>query len=74
MACGWSASSGTSRTASRPVEQAREILKAQIAPVAAPLVSAVPAGTMLRALFLTESGEAYVDLSRDVATRTRADR
>src|SRR5262249_5328641 len=54
--------------AEQPVDQAREILNAQITPVAAPLVSAVPAGTVLRALFLTEGGQAYVDLSRDVAT------
>ena len=32
-----------------PVEQAREIIAAQIAPVAEPLVSAVPPGTTLRA-------------------------
>ena len=50
------------------VEQAREILSAQIAPVAEPLVSAVPAGTTLRAVFITDSGEAFVDLSRDVVT------
>jgi Sporulation and spore germination len=50
------------------VDQAREILNAQVAPVAAPLVSAVPPGTVVRALFLTEGGQAYVDLSRDVAT------
>jgi hypothetical protein len=50
------------------VDQAREILNAQVAPVAAPLISAVPAGTVVRALFLTEGGQAYVDLSRDVAT------
>jgi spore germination protein GerM len=54
--------------AEQPVDQAREILNAQVAPVAAPLVSAVPAGTVLRALFLTENGQAYVDLSRDVVT------
>jgi spore germination protein GerM len=54
--------------AEQTVDQAREILNAQIAPVAAPLVSAVPAGTTLRALFLAEGGQAYVDLSRDVAT------
>jgi spore germination protein GerM len=54
--------------AEQAVDQAREILTAQIAPVAAPLVSAVPAGTVLRALFLTENGQAYVDLSRDVTT------
>ncbi len=45
------------------VEQAREIIAAQIAPVAEPLVSAVPRGTTLRGLFLTERGDAYVDLS-----------
>jgi spore germination protein GerM len=50
------------------VEQAREIIAAQIAPVVEPLVSAVPPGTALRAVFLTESGEAYVDLSRELAS------
>lgn len=49
------------------LEQAREIVAAQIAPVVDPLVSAIPAGTTLRALFLTERGEAFVDLSREVA-------
>jgi spore germination protein GerM len=51
-----------------PVEQAREIISAQIAPVVEPLVSAVPPGTTLRAVFITEGGEAYVDLSRDVVS------
>jgi spore germination protein GerM len=49
-------------------EQAREIVAAQIAPAIEPLVSAVPAGTALRAVFLTEGGEAYVDLSREVVS------
>jgi len=49
-----------------PVDQAREILRAQLAPPDAPLVSAIPPGTTLRAVFLTPRGEAYVDLSRDV--------
>ena len=48
------------------VEQAREIISAQIAPVAEPLVSAIPPETKLRAVFITEGGEAYVDLSREV--------
>jgi len=48
--------------------QAREIVAAQIAPVVQPLVSAVPAGTALRAVFLTDGGEAYVDLSREVVS------
>jgi hypothetical protein len=51
-----------------PVEQAREIIAAQIAPVVEPLVSAVPPGTALRAVFITEGGEAFVDLSRDIVT------
>jgi hypothetical protein len=46
-------------------DQAREIIAAQIAPVAEPLVSAVPPGTTLRAVFITKSGDAYVDLSRE---------
>jgi spore germination protein GerM len=49
------------------VEQARQILEAQIAPASEPLVSAVPAGTKLRSVFVTPRGEAYVDLSREVA-------
>jgi len=47
--------------------QAREIVNAQLAPIAAPLVSAIPPGTTLRALYLNDKGEAYVDLSRDAA-------
>lgn len=45
--------------------QAREIIAAQVAPVAEPLVSAIPPGTTLRAVFITKSGDAYVDLSRE---------
>ena len=45
--------------------QAREIVAAQIAPVVEPLVSAIPPGTTLRAVFITKSGDAYVDLSRE---------
>jgi spore germination protein GerM len=50
------------------VEQAREILKAQLAPPAAPFVSAIPVGTALRALFLTAKGEAFVDVSSDIVS------
>jgi len=49
-------------------EQAREIVAAQIAPVVEPLVSAIPPGTTLRAVFITKSGDAYVDLSREART------
>jgi hypothetical protein len=48
------------------VEQAKSIITAQIAPVAEPLVSAVPPGTALRALFVTPQGEAYLDLTGEV--------
>ena len=48
-------------------EQAREIINAQIA-LGDPLVSAVPSGTMLRAVYLTERGDAYVDLSREAVS------
>jgi spore germination protein GerM len=50
------------------VEQAREIISAQIASVNEPLVSAVPSGTALRAVFISEGGEAFIDLSREVVS------
>jgi spore germination protein GerM len=50
------------------VEQARQIIEAQIAPVDQPLVSALPPATKLRAIFVTEQGEAFVDFSRELAT------
>ena len=49
-------------------DQAREIITAQVAAVTEPQVSAVPRGTQLRALFITDKGEAFVDLSREVVT------
>jgi hypothetical protein len=51
------------------VEQARRIIEAQIAPAAAPLASAVPAGTTLRSLYLTNKGEAFVDMSAEMRTK-----
>ena len=50
------------------VEQAKAIVGAQVAPATEPLVSAIPTGTTLRALFITRGGEAYVDLSRELVT------
>jgi spore germination protein GerM len=50
------------------VEQAREIIAAQIAPAAEPNVSAIPSGTSLRALFIDPKGNAYVDLTRPVSS------
>jgi spore germination protein GerM len=49
-------------------DQAREIVKAQLAPPPPPFVSAIPSGTALRALYLTPQGDAFVDLSAEVAT------
>lgn len=50
------------------VQQAREIITAQIAPTLEPIVSAIPPGTALRALFIGEHGDAYVDLTRAVSS------
>jgi germination protein M len=51
------------------VDQARHILLAQIGSPAAPLASAIPAGTALRALYVTERGDAFVDLSPEAQTK-----
>lgn len=56
------------RFEANPVEQARRIVEAQLEPVDRPLVSVVPAGTTLRALYITDRGEAFVDLSREVSS------
>ena len=48
------------------VEQARHIIEEQLALAPEPLVSALPEGTSLRTLFVTEDGSAFVDLSREV--------
>jgi spore germination protein GerM len=47
--------------------QARLLVEAQLAPPPDEMVSAVPQGTTLKELFLTARGEAYVDLSGEVA-------
>ena len=46
--------------------QARHLIEAQLLPPQAPLLSAVPAGTTLKELFLTDRGDAYVDLSAEL--------
>ena len=48
------------------VEQAKRIIEAQLATPVEPLVSAIPAGTKLRTVFLTTDGDAYVDLSGEL--------
>jgi len=49
-------------------EQARAIVEAQLAP-APPLVSAIPAETKLRDVYVTERGDAFVDLSGEVVSK-----
>jgi spore germination protein GerM len=51
-----------------PAEQARAIVEAQLAPVA-PQVSAIPPDVKLRDIFITERGDAFVDLSGEVTSR-----
>jgi hypothetical protein len=51
------------------LNQAREILVAQLGPAPPPHVSAVPAGTTLRTLYITERGDAFVDLSGDARAK-----
>ena len=49
-------------------EQARAIVEAQLAP-AASLVSAIPPDVKVRDVFITERGDAFVDLSGDITTK-----
>jgi spore germination protein GerM len=51
------------------LEQARQIVSAQLAVAPEPLASAIPPATTLRALFVTEQGDAFVDLSVEARTR-----
>jgi spore germination protein GerM len=57
--------------AAAPADQARRIVERQLAAAPAGQTSAIPAGTTLRALFLTSRGEAYVDLSKEIVTGHR---
>ena len=50
-------------------EQARRIVEAQLADAPAPYASPVPAGTTLRALFIGQRGDAFVDLGGDVRSK-----
>jgi hypothetical protein len=51
------------------VDQARRIIEAQLREAPPPLASAIPAGTTLRGLFISDRGDAFVDLSGDVTTK-----
>jgi germination protein M len=48
--------------------QGRQIVMTQLGPAPSPHVSVIPKGTTLRAFFVTERGDAFVDLSREVTT------
>ncbi|HEX7486750.1 MAG TPA: GerMN domain-containing protein [Vicinamibacterales bacterium] len=48
--------------------QARRIVEAQLERPTAPLVTAIPEGALLRAIYLDSDGDAFVDLSREVST------
>lgn len=52
-------------------EQARRLVEAQFEPAPSPYAQAIPEGTALRALFLSEGGDAYIDLSEDLRGRHR---
>lgn len=50
-------------------EQARRIVESQLAAAPQPYASAAPEGTSLRAVFVSERGDAFVDLSADVTAK-----
>ena len=45
------------------VAQGRQILITQLEPPPSPYISAIPAGTTLRAFYVTDKGDAFVDLT-----------
>ncbi|MEK6630710.1 MAG: GerMN domain-containing protein [Acidobacteriota bacterium] len=47
-------------------EQAKRLIEAQLVPPPPPLLSAIPGGTSLRGLYVTDGGEAYVDLGGSI--------
>jgi hypothetical protein len=51
-----------------PRAQGRQILQTELEAAPAPYLSLIPPGTMLRAFYITERGDAFVDLSPEVST------
>jgi hypothetical protein len=49
------------------VAQGAQILNAQLADAPSPLTSVIPKGTSLRAFYVTDRGDAFVDLSREIS-------
>ncbi|HLG58855.1 MAG TPA: GerMN domain-containing protein [Vicinamibacterales bacterium] len=54
--------------ASGAVEQGRQILTVQLQDAPPPYIKVIPAGTTLRAFYMTDRGDAFVDLSSDVVS------
>ena len=52
-----------------PVEQARHVLEAQFLGVEPPLTSTIPEGTLVRAVYITDRGDAFVNLSREISSK-----
>jgi hypothetical protein len=48
--------------------QGRQILESQLEAAPPPYLSVIPPGTMLRGFYVTERGDAFVDLSPEVST------
>jgi hypothetical protein len=51
-----------------PREQGRQILQSQLEEAPAPYLSLIPRGTTLRAFYITDRGDAFVDLSAEAST------
>ncbi len=52
-----------------PRAQGRQILLSELESAPPPYVSLIPADTMLRAFYITERGDAFVDLSPEISTK-----
>jgi hypothetical protein len=51
-----------------PREQGRQILQSELEDPPAPYLSLIPRGTTLRAFYITDRGDAFVDLSTEAST------
>ena len=51
-----------------PREQGRQILESELEDAPAPYLSLIPRGTTLRAFYITDRGDAFVDLSPEAST------
>jgi spore germination protein GerM len=50
-----------------PRAQGQQILQSELEPAAPPYVSLIPAGTTLRAFYITDRGDAFVDFSPEIS-------